>query len=294
MERFILFVEEQSRYDNQPGVLLPSEEWKDGLCRVIVDYHGTGRVDLQEASRVRLDADRVAFLRGDAPHRHYDRLIGQATARLSGGSAGDARVWCIGEMSRVFARHLAEASGRDIALVRTSITTSVVLFHLPVSEITPEAVWPFFHNDYGARFFVFDREGTELEWRLENLERVMRRDGPLTDEDWRRGDWERTVRRALTDPGEVIVYEEEEGRPPHAKETVQLWQELQDDCWYRDRLAKLCADTRFCVLPDLKQDGTVSFHSTALPVGDVVEALCEAAADQDAVCSVIVYAPDGG
>jgi hypothetical protein len=25
----------------------------------------------------------------------------------------------------------------------------------------------------------------------------------------------------------------------------------------------------------------------------MVEALCEAAADQDAVCSVIVYAPDG-
>jgi hypothetical protein len=291
MERFILFVEERSRYDNQPGVLLPSEEWDDGLCRVIVDYHGTGRIDLQEMSRLRQEADRIAYLRGDTPHRAYDRLIGCATARLAGAGEG-GRVWCIGEMSRVFARHLAEVSGLDMALVRTSITTSVVLFHLPAEAITAETPWPFFHNDYGARLFIFDREGTELEWRLQNLERVMRRDAPLTEEEWRRGDWERTVRRALTDPGEVITYEDEEGRPPHAAETVQLWRELQDDCWYRDRLAKLCDGARFCVLPDLKQDGTVSFHSKHLPVEAIVEGLCDTAADQNAVCSVIVYAPD--
>jgi hypothetical protein len=289
MERFVLFVEEESRYDNQPGVLLPSEEWNDGLCRVIVDYHGSGRVDLQEASRLRLDADRIAYLRGDAPHRAYDRLIAGTAATLAG---SEGRIWCIGEMSRMFARHLSEASGMDIALVRTSITTSVVLFSLPASAVDATVAWPFFQNNYGGRFFVFDREGTNLEWRLQNLERVMRRDGPLTEEEWRRGDWERTVRRALTTRAEVIVYDDDEGRPTHAAETLTLWQELQDDCWERDRLTALCEEARVCVLPDLKQDGTLSFHSKTVSARQIVEALCDTAAVQDAVCSVIAFVPD--
>jgi hypothetical protein len=128
-----------------------------------------------------------------------------------------------------------------------------------------------------------------LEARLQGIYSVMQRDSDIAEEEWRRGDWERTMQSALREPGTVVAYHDDEERPPSAQETAHLWKDLLDDCWYRDRLRSLLDDALFCVLPEAKHDGAVAFHSTTLTVEPIVDTLCQVIREQGGSSSVIAY-----
>ncbi|GAB4463268.1 MAG: hypothetical protein OHK0029_31650 [Armatimonadaceae bacterium] len=294
-DRYLLFVEERSRYDNEIKTLLPVEIPPDGMQRVIVDHEHAARLDPEDLSYPRTEEQRISFLQADSPYHRYSVTVARAAAALAQQQEGEspARLWCVGEMSRRFATVLPEASGIEMVQLRIGILSSLVAFSLPPSAITSDIVLPFFANDYGARLFVFHQPGTDLEHRLAELCDVMRRDSDATEEAWRRGDWERTVRRALTDRGEVLSYSDEDELPPTALETVRRWQELQDDCWYRERLRGLLEQALLCVLPDGKHDGAVAFHSVQLPVHEVVETLCAVVREQGGSTSIIAYSDEG-
>ncbi len=288
-ERYVLFAEEQSRYDNRLGLALPSELPDDGLCRVVVDHYQAARVDPEELSRARTDSERRAFLRAETPLRRYTRTVGLAAARTAKQAGSDTRLWCVGEMSRAFAQVLPQISPVPIAVLRTGIVGAVVAFCVNPDKIVPDFVWPFFANDDGARIFVFDKPGTDLEARFTTLADTMRRDAPAVEAEWRKGDWERTVRRALTDRNETIVYNDEDEIPPSGRETARLWRAIQDDCWDRECLRPLLDDALFCVLPDGMHNGTVSFHSVRLSVPTMVEAIAGVVREQGGSCSVVAF-----
>lgn len=288
-ERYVLFAEEQSRYDNRLGHALPSELPDDGLKRVVVDHSHAARVSPEELSLARTDATRRTFLLRDSPLRRYTRTIGLSAQRLAETASQPVRLWCVGEMSRAFAQVLPGISGVEMTVLRTGIIASVVAFCVSPETIEPETVWPFFANDDGARIFAFDRTGTELEARFTRLLQAMQENAPTVAEEWRRGDWERTVQRALTDRSESLVYEEADETPPSARDVVRLWRDLCDDCWERGRLRSLMKDALFCVLPDGMHNGTVSFHSAHLGSEPIVEAIASTVREQGGSCSVVAF-----
>jgi hypothetical protein len=291
-DRYLLFVEEKSRYDNEIKTLLPPEMPDDGLIRVLVDHEHAARLDPDSLSLPRTDEQRVAFLRAASPFRRYANTVGLSSARvlLNGGTG--PRLWCVGEMSRRFAAVLPAAARVEMAVLRVSITSSVVAFPIAPEGIGPEMVWPFFVNDYGARLFGFVGAETPLERRLFTLYDTMQRDAAATDEEWQRGDWERTVRRALADRSEVMEYSDEEERPPSARETARLWQGLQDETWFRPRLRAALNDALFCVLPDGKHDGAVAFHSVRLTPAPIVETLLQVVREGGGSTSIIALVDD--
>lgn len=291
-DRYLLFVEEKSRYDNEIKTLLPPEVPDDGLHRVLVDHEHAARLDPDSLSLPRTEEQRIAFLQAESPFRRYTNTIGLAAAHLIQNQGTNPRLWCVGEMSRRFAVVLPQASGIEMVVLRTSIISSVVAFPLTPEMVTPEMVWPFFVNDYGARIFGFVGGETALERRLFTLYDTMRRDTEDTEEAWQRGDWERTVRRALADRSEVMEYSDDEERPPAARETSRLWQELQDDTWFRTRLRATLDDALFCVLPDGKHDGAVAFHSAQLSPAPVVDTLCQIVREQGGSTSIIALVDD--
>jgi hypothetical protein len=288
-DRYVLFAEEQSRYDNQLGHALPSELPRDGLCRVVVDHLHGARVDPTFLSTAKSDEERLAFLRAETALRKYTRTVGLASAQVAAQANEQARVWCVGEMSRLYAHVLPQAANVPMAVLRTGILGSIVAFCLPARDIHAALVWPFFANDYGARLFAFDTPGTNLERRLEALQAELTRAEPAVSAEWRAGDWERTIRRALAGRDETLVYSEEEEVPPSARHAARLWRELQDDCFERERLRPLCDDCLFCVLPDGTHNGTVSFHSHRLRTEPIVEAIAQVVHNAGGACSVIAY-----
>ena len=288
-DRYVLFAEEHSRYDNRLGHVLPSELPRDGLCRVVVDHLHGARVDPQFLSQAKSDDERIAFLQAETPLRKYTRTVGLASAGIATQANPECRVWCVGEMSRLYARVLPQTVDFPLAVLRTGIVGSIVLFTLPARAIHAQLVWPFFANDYGARLFIFDTPGTALEARLQALQNELIRAEPAVNEEWRRGDWERTMRRALADRDETLVYTEDEEVPPSARQAAQMWRQLQDDCFERERLRPLCDDCLFCVLPDGTHNGTVSFHSYRLRTEPIVDTIAEVVHDNGGACSVVAY-----
>jgi hypothetical protein len=293
-DRYLLFVEDNSRYDNEIRTLLPVESPDDGLQRVLIDHEHAARLDPDALSHPRTEEQRIAFLRADSPFRRYSRTIGLSAAELLKAQRhhSSGRLWCIGEMTRRYATVLPQAAGIEMVQLRVSILSSLVAFSLPPETVTPDLILPFFVNDYGARLFAFDREGTELENRLAELYDIMRRDTGTTDEEWRRGDWERTVRRALAEKGEILTYDDDAERPPSAREIAERWQKLQDDCWFRDNLRELLNDALFCVLPDGKHDGAVAFHSVTVPNKVTVDTVCRVVREQGGSTSIIALIDD--
>jgi hypothetical protein len=152
-DRYLLFVEEKSRYDNEIKTLLPPEMPDDGLHRVLVDHEHAARLDPDTLSLPRTEEQRIAFLRAESPFRRYTNTIGLTAARLMQMQGTSPRLWCVGEMSRRFASVLPRAAGIEMAILRTSIISSVVAFPLTPEMVAPGIVWPFFVNDYGARLF---------------------------------------------------------------------------------------------------------------------------------------------
>lgn len=281
MEQFTLYVETRSRYQLPHRVMpLPDETPDDGLGRVLVDSRFDPPRTYEELpykTNPRSSEETVTWYRDGFAASVYRSVFAQAAARL----CPKGRLWCVGVNRMRWPEALAEYLNRDVALLREGISHFLFAYQVAAQEVTQDTVWPFFSSDYGARLFVFDSPGTELERRLHELERVIRRNTDAVTASWEIADQQRDAEtQAARLAGQrSVAFMSDYGRPEAANEAVALWRKLSDDCWYRERLALLCRDARVCVLPDLKHYGTVSFNSVALPaqtMADMIETVvCE-------------------
>ncbi len=273
VERFTLYVEPRSRYDNHRAMPAPNETPNDGLGRVIVDSRHVPPLSqelLPFQGNPRTRTEGAAYLQNAALLSAYSGMVGLVSGRLVG---PDGFLWCVGEKRPFWTDAFIEATGLDIACLQVDSVSSLFAFRRDARDVTSSTLWPFFSSDYGARIFAFDASGTELEKSLVQLEAVLRRDAPAVAKGWEAVERERKAEKRNAEPGAALAYMADDGRPEAANEAVRLWRSLYKSCLERDGLTRLCSDARLCVLPDIKHKGTVSFNSVSLSAERITDTI---------------------